>query len=348
MSTTESETEAPETQTTAGEALTEAPSPTVETAPTSSNELTDSNKNDSSTSKEGPKSTTDDQSASTENSKSSKDASKKEFKGKRVVIVGASSGIGAELARQYSAKKNKVALAARRMDRLEQVASECKERGAADTLCVRTDALNLEDCKNLMDSVANKWGGIDIVIYNAGQAMHVKFADITNLPAVRDKIMGVNFDGAVNTAYYAQTYLKESKGQVVAVSSVAGEISPPFLTFYAAAKHAIHGFFEALRNEEPGYAVTIVCPGYVATEIDDKKIVGDGTSQSVELNVDKSKYMSVQKAAQLIIGAVAAKKKKYHLTYQGSLGTTFHALMPESIDAAVRKEMKKITQKSKK
>ena len=159
----------------------------------------------------------------------------------------------------------------------------------------------------------------------------------------------------MNTAYYAQTYLKESKGQVVAVSSVAGEISPPFLTFYAAAKHAIHGchwftsspqsfcsllcgfnacrifllytftclnchlslgewtrflnctctgFFEALRNEEPGYAVTIVCPGYVATEIDDKKIVGDGTSQSVELNVDKSKYMCVQVPVQLFMWTI--------------------------------------------
>jgi len=134
----------------------------------------------------------------------------------------------------------------------------------------------------------------------------------------------------------------------VAVSSIAGEISPPFLTFYTAAKHAMHGFFESLQNEETGVTVTIVCPGYVATEIDDKKMLGDGSVESVELNVDKSKYMPADKAAKMIIQAAEKKKKKFHLTSSGSLGSTMHGLFPGVVNSAVRKEMKNITETDKK
>jgi len=80
----------------------------------------------------------------------------------------------------------------------------------------------------------------------------------------------------------------------------------------------------------------------VATEIGDKKIVGDGTAQVVELNDDKTKYMSAAKAAEKIIKAAQKKKKKYHLTSAGSLGTTMHGLFPGFINSAVRKEMKSI------
>jgi len=266
-------------------------------------------------------------------------------------LVGASSGIGAEIARQY-AKSSKypvqLVLAARRKEMLEAVAEKCREQGAAEVLCVPTDATVEDSVKNLMDETVKAFGGIDVVYYIVGQAMHVLFEDITAIEKVARQMMNVNFHGAVFTAYHALPHLKKSSGQMVAVSSIAGEISPPFLTFYAAAKHAMHGFFESLQNEDTGVTITIVCPGYVATEIDDKKMLGDGSVQPVELNVDKSKYMAADKAAQMIIKAADKKKKKFQLTSAGSVASTMHGLFPGLVNSAVRKEMKAITENEKK
>jgi short-subunit dehydrogenase len=138
----------------------------------------------------------------------------------------------------------------------------------------------------------------------------------------------------------------QHKGQIVAISSVAGEISPPYVSLYSAAKHAMMGFFESLQNEESGVDITIVLPGYVDTGLDDKKVVGDGSVQAVELNINASKYMSVQKAADMILDAAAKKKTKYHLTTSGSLGNAMLALMPGLLNSAVRSEMKSITKSS--
>jgi short-subunit dehydrogenase len=167
------------------------------------------------------------------------------------------------------------------------------------------------------------------------------------LPPVMDRMMNTNFFGAIYCTHYAFPYLQASKGMLGVVSSVAGGISPPYLTFYAAAKHAVHGFFEALRNEEPGFAVCILCPGYVATEIDDNKMVGDGSVRAVDLNVDKAKYMSVEKAAKLMVDALQKRKKLFHLTTAGSMGVTLRSLFPGTVDSAVRKEMKTITDEEK-
>jgi len=229
---------------------------------------------------------------------------------------------------------------------LQKLANECPT--PANILCIPTDATKEVDCKNLMARAAEQFGGIDIMIYCVGQAMHALFHQITDLNKVMHHMMDTNFTGCVYCTYHSYNYLKESKGQAVVVSSIAGDISPPYLTFYAAAKHAVQGFYESLQNEENGVHYTIVCPGYVLTEIDDKKVVGDGTVQSVELNVDKSKYMPADKAAKLIIEAQEKRKKKYQLTTSGSMGTTLYALFPDMINSVVRDEIKKITDVDKK
>jgi len=240
-------------------------------------------------------------------------------------------------------------LAARRLQRLQEVEKECRDLNTgAEVICVSTDATVADEVKNLIETTVTVFGSVDLLYYIVGQAMHVYFENIEEgaLDKVGKGIMDVNFKGSVLCTHYALPHLQKSKkgGQIVAISSIAGEISPPFLTFYAAAKHAMHGFFESLRNEEPGITVTIVCPGYVATEIGDKKVVGDGSIKNVDLSADKSKYMTASKACKLIIEGVTAKKKdKIHLTSAGAIGTTIHGLFPGMINSAVRKEMKNIT-----
>ena len=271
-----------------------------------------------------------------------------------VVLVGASSGIGAELARRYAARAAKfpvrLVLAARRVAQLEAVAAQCCVGGGGDgalaaeaVRCVPTDATLPGALEALMDATVATFGRVDVVYYIVGQAMHVKFMDITEVETVARAMMNTNFHGAVWTAAAAGPHLRASHGVLVVVSSVAGELAPPYLSFYAAGKHALHGFVESLRNEEPGYDVCVVCPGYVATEIDDKKMLGDGSVRSVELNVDKAKYMPAKDAADLIVGAVDKRKPLFHLTSSGRVAGTLHGLFPGLINSAVRKEMKKIT-----
>lgn len=270
--------------------------------------------------------------------------------GQVVVLVGASSGIGAALAVQYANKAAqkkvpfRLVLAARRVDRLEEVAARCR---AKTELChvtvIPTDVLQEAECQRLVASTVATYGQLDILIYCVGIAMHVKFINITDLSSVMNTVMGTNFTGAVYCCYAAREYLQASRGTFAVVSSVAGELSPPYLTLYAAAKHAVNGFCESLQNEEPGFHVCILCPGYVATELDDKKVVADGSIQSVELNVDRSKYMPAEEAASLIYTAVKEKKKSYHLTASGSLATTLRSLFPGAINSAVRREMQSIT-----
>eukprot|EP00010_Vexillifera_abyssalis_P000540 CAMPEP_0201559634 /NCGR_PEP_ID=MMETSP0173_2-20130828/75287_1 /ASSEMBLY_ACC=CAM_ASM_000268 /TAXON_ID=218659 /ORGANISM="Vexillifera sp., Strain DIVA3 564/2" /LENGTH=149 /DNA_ID=CAMNT_0047973789 /DNA_START=342 /DNA_END=787 /DNA_ORIENTATION=- len=149
--------------------------------------------------------------------------------------------------------------------------------------------------------------------------------------------MSTNFNGAIYCAHFAGKYLAASKHKSVfaVLSSVAGEISPPYVGLYAAAKHAVHGAFESLQNEEPGYSVVIACPSYVASEISETKVLADGSSGSVALALDKSKEMSVETAAKLIYEGIQKRKKYFHLTTSGSLGTTLKALFPGTINAAV-------------
>jgi NADPH:quinone reductase-like Zn-dependent oxidoreductase len=105
---------------------------------------------------------------------------------KRVLIVGASSGMGAGLARRFASQlKARVCVSARRIERLREVAAECDQLGAAETLCVRADVSDRAQCRELVAEVARIWGGIDVMVYCVGQAMHVLMADITHLKAGR-------------------------------------------------------------------------------------------------------------------------------------------------------------------
>lgn len=104
----------------------------------------------------------------------------------------------------------------------------------------------------------------------------------------------------------------------------------------------MNGFLEALNNEEPGYSVTICCPGYTKSEFDSKKVVGDGSIVDLKLVTDESKYMTSEKAAGLIIKAIEKKKVLYHLTSQGGMGSTINKMFPNMINKAVKKEMNKI------
>jgi len=177
-----------------------------------------------------------------------------------IIITGASSGIGQELALQYAHRKCRLFLGARSVDKLKAVSDMCRELGS-QSYYQRCDVTKEEDCKNLIQACINQYGELDILILNAGVNAHIKFEEIEDLN-VYQKVMQTNFFGYLYCTKYAMPYLKKSKGQIVVLSSISGEVGIPLRTAYCSSKFAVTGFFEALRIELDNHeiAITIVCP----------------------------------------------------------------------------------------
>jgi len=260
-------------------------------------------------------------------------------RGKTVVIVGASSGIGEALAYRYARDKPKLVLAARRKERLESIAGICVQLGAEDVLVVPTDVTIIQDCAALVKAAIDEYGGIDVFVYSVGQAMHALVEEITDLKAVQDAMFDTNFYGAVWCTHYAFPHLKDTLGRLVIVNSLAGIVSPPYVSLYSAAKHAVQGFYQALMNEEPEFSVTLVNAGYVKTELDDKKVMGDGSVKALDLNIDASKYMPASKAANKIVKAAKKKEKIKYLSPTSSMAVTLKAVLPGYINTKVKGQL---------
>ena len=185
---------------------------------------------------------------------------KKAFDGKAIVVAGASSGLGAELARAFSEQGGGVILFARSESRLRIAASKCK----GEPLVVVGDVGKEDDCRRLMKSAASHFGGIDCVVVAAGISMWARFDQIESSDVFR-RLMDVNFFGLCNCALAALPYLKERRGMLAAISSIQGRIGVPLHTGYAASKHAVEGFCASLREEvsADGVGVLTVLPHWI-------------------------------------------------------------------------------------
>ena len=192
-----------------------------------------------------------------------------EAKGKVVIVTGASSGIGEATAREFAKEGSKVVLAARRVDRLEALAKEIESMNTgAEALVVQADLSKLEDIQSLITKTLEKFGRIDILVNNAGFG---RLDWLENLDPVKDiqSQFDVNVMGVVQTTRQAlPVMIKQRSGHVINMCSMAGLVATPTYTIYAACKHAVHGFSEALRREvKPwGIDVSMIYPGGVTTE----------------------------------------------------------------------------------
>ena len=258
------------------------------------------------------------------------------MKSKVVVITGASKGIGAELARQLAAKGARLALAARSVAELEEVAAQCREKGA-QVIVVKCDVAVERDCQALMAGAALAFGGIDVLVNNAGMTMWARFEEIQDL-AVLERIMQVNYMGAVYCTKHALPYLRQSKGVLVGVSSLAGRTGVPTRTGYSASKHAMTGFFDSLRIEleGSGVAVTMIYPGFVATGIRENATGPDGKPILVS-PVKEGEVMGVEECARLIVAAIEDRKREVIMTARGKIGLWLKLLAPAVVDRIARR-----------
>ncbi|XP_050525504.1 dehydrogenase/reductase SDR family member 7 isoform X3 [Daktulosphaira vitifoliae] len=191
------------------------------------------------------------------------------LKGKVVWITGASSGIGEHIALQLSKSGSKLILSARNKEKLLQVKNHCLEisggkLSANDILVLPMDVTNVSKHVSWFDSVINHFGKLDILINNAGRSQRAKWEDIEL--SVDREAFDLNVFAAINLSRIAVRYFNQiGSGQLVATSSVAGIVPPPFSATYNATKHALHGYFGALQREKvhSNIYVTLLCPGPV-------------------------------------------------------------------------------------
>ena len=255
-----------------------------------------------------------------------------EFRGLVAIVTGASSGIGRALALQLANQGAKVVLAARRADRLEQVAAICRHAGA-EVLVVPTDVRDELQCKALIEKTLVVFGRLDMLVNNAGLAASALFDEFPDLHLFKHT-MDVNFYGTVYCTYYALPHLKKRRGRIVAVSSVGGKSAIPYNTPYCASKYAMHGFYDSLRMElyQHGVSCTVVCPWWVATEFHESQLNKDGVPRGERGRAYYTKKtMTSDQCAQIVLNA-AFKRRREVLMGPGTLAIWLKVIAPGFLD----------------
>ncbi|XP_071501759.1 hydroxysteroid 11-beta-dehydrogenase 1-like protein [Diadema antillarum] len=170
------------------------------------------------------------------------------IRGKRVIVTGASTGIGEQLAYWYSRLGARVLITARREAVLQQVVAKCKELGAEDAFYIPLDMGNYNDTEPLIREAERRFGGLDHLLLNHIYSNYPQLWEGGKLDLLQ-KYMDINFRSYVALATHATPVLAKSNGSIGVVSSIAGQVALPFFPSYSASKFALHGFFGSLRHD---------------------------------------------------------------------------------------------------
>ncbi len=247
------------------------------------------------------------------------------FEGKTVFITGASSGIGAALAKAFALEGARVALLARRMDKLESVKRDIEARGG-QAMLFECDVTDPDGLRIAAEQTVETFGGIDVVLANAGFGVSGPFENLT----VEDwrHQFEVNFFGLINTIYATLPALKESRGRLGLLGSVAGKLGMPMTSPYNASKFAVIGLAECVYHEfdEVGVSVTCINPGFVESEI--RSVNNDGVYTGNPDPVPGRFIMPVETAARLIVDALHKRRPELVLTRLGKLALLANRLSP--------------------
>jgi short-subunit dehydrogenase len=254
-----------------------------------------------------------------------------------VAITGATSGIGKALAKQYLAMGAQVAVCGRSMKTLQELDDALHSE---DFIGVQADVSVQEQAENFIETTVQHFGKLDILINNAGISMRALVEEVD--VSVLQHLMAVNYWGMVYCTKAALPYIKENKGTIAGVSSIAGYKGLPGRCAYSSSKFAMQGFLESLRIEQlhTGVNVMWVSPGFTASNIRNTALAADGSSQG-ETPLNEGKLMSAEECAENIIKAINHRKRSLVMTRQGKLLVWLNKFFPKLADRMVYKHFKK-------
>jgi short-subunit dehydrogenase len=243
------------------------------------------------------------------------------FRNRRVWITGASSGIGEALAVAFHQAGARLVLSARREDELKRVQTLCG--GEPNTRIVPMDVTNTDELPQKTRRALGMFSGIDILVLNAGITQRSLTRDTDE--SVYRQLMEVNFFATQSLARAVlPSMLVQKSGHMVVISSIAGKFGVPLRSGYSASKFALHGFFEVLRAEEEknGIHVTMVCPGYIRTDISLSALKGDG-GKHAKMDPGIAQGMPAEECARRILQAVGRGKKEIIVGSQREQGLVY-------------------------
>jgi len=243
----------------------------------------------------------------------------KYYNGKKIWITGASSGIGKEMAIQLSSMGAELILSSRNQNALEAVKAICT--GAEKIMIIPIDLEDHDGLEKIFQQHREKLSTLDILINNGGISQR-SFIEETSF-SVYKKLIDVNYLGTLKlTQLLLPFFRKKNSGHILVTSSVAGKFGVPIRAGYSASKFALHGFFEALRAElnNTNIHITMICPGWINTEISKNALKGDGSLQGamdqgqlegmpVDIMVTKVLKAAAKKKQEVIVGGI----KEAHL-----------------------------------
>ena len=258
-----------------------------------------------------------------------------------VWITGASSGIGLACAEVYAAKGARVILSSRREDALEKVADDLSYRlklQRENTFVIAPLDLEISDSLDgVVKRVLSEVETVDIMIHCGGISQR-SLAIETSLEVDRH-IMEIDYFGTVAlTKSLLPHFVKRQAGQFVVVTSLMGLFSSPLRSGYCGAKHALHGFFEALRAEhyEDGIGITMVCPGFIATDLSLNAVTGDGSKQGT-MDVKTDSGMTPLQCAKKLVKGVEKRKPEIFIGKSELIAVYLKKFFPGILRIIMRK-----------
>ena len=258
------------------------------------------------------------------------------FDNKVVWLTGASSGIGEALAYELSGKGAKLILSARRKDELERVKGNCSPDSQPEIRVLPLDLEKAETLQLTTESAIQLFGRIDILINNGGITQRSLVANASL--AVDRRIMEVNYFGPIAlTKYLLPHFILRKCGHFVNISSLTGKFGTPYRSGYAASKHALHGFFDAVRAEhyKDNIKVTMVCPGFIHTRLTLSALTADGSPLN---KMDEAQYKGkpADWCARKIVNAIEKDKEEVYIGGREVFGVYIKRFFPRIFSRIIR------------
>jgi len=255
------------------------------------------------------------------------------FDGQVVLITGASSGIGAGLAREFAREGAHTVLVARRVERIEALAAELAS-GSRRSLAVAGDVTRDGDLERAVDLARREFGRLDVAVANAGILMEGRIFDLT-LEDYR-KHLETNTLGALRTVMAALPALRETRGRMVLIGSLFGMVSVPGDTPYCVSKFALNGLSDGLSHELAPYGISVthVLSGFVRTEI----------YHNSPLRPPPPKWiawiaLTPEQAARRIVSAAYRRKRRYILPWPTKMAILLQRHLPWVVYRAIGRTM---------
>jgi short-subunit dehydrogenase len=262
---------------------------------------------------------------------------RRDLAGMRLLVTGASQGIGRAVALEAARRGMKVLAAARNRDLLNQLADEAKKSGHS-LEAIQADVATAEGRDAMVRAAKDKLGGLDVLVNNAGIGATGHFADSS--PDVLRSIMETNFFGTVETTRAFLPILTEgNKPAVVNVSSILGRRAIPGRSLYCASKFAIEGWTQAIRAEFARFDIDVILinPGLTQTNFSQNML-----EKKAKQSLDHMRGMTSEHVAEATLNALAAGKKTVNLTLQGKALLFAARFLPGLVDRISRKRVRKI------